>query len=368
MRPGPVGVGIVGAGVISDEYLTNMTAFRDLNVCSIADLNIERAAEQASRFNVARSGTVDELLSDAEVEIVVNLTIPAAHIEISERALAAGKHVWNEKPLALDRESAANLLATAGRAGLRVGCAPDTFLGAGIQTSLRLLRSGQIGMPFSAIAAYQSSGPESWHPNPEFLYQEGAGPLFDIGPYYLTALVQALGPVARVTASASTAFPTRTIATGPKAGEVFPVQVPTHVSALLEFADAGAAQCVFSFDSKLTRAGFLEISGTMGTIAIPNPNRFDGDTRVWRGVRDDPQFCHPQGHGGGRGIGVVELARAIRTGVPERASGELALHVLDVMESTVESVQLGQPVVVTTTFTAMEPLSADWDPAAETLR
>ncbi|WP_116951974.1 Gfo/Idh/MocA family protein [Jiangella endophytica] len=367
MRSGPVGVGVVGAGVISDQYLANLTTFRDVRLCFIADIDLERAATQAGRYGVPRSGTVDELLDDDEVEIVVNLTIPAVHVEIAARALAAGKHVWNEKPIALDRDSGTRLLAAATSARLRVACAPDTFLGAGIQTALRMVRSGVIGTPFGAIALYQSSGPESWHPNPEFLFQAGAGPLFDMGPYYLTALAQVLGPIARVTATASTANPMRTITGGPRAGETFPTRVPTHVSALLEFEGAGSAQCVFSFDSKLARAGFLEVTGTSGTVALPNPNRFDGDTKVWSGAHSDPFLHPPRGGGSGRGIGVVDLARAVRAGSAERASGELALHVLDVLVSIGESADRGQSVPVTSTFRPMEPLPDDWDPAILTL-
>ncbi len=200
---GRVGVGIIGAGVISTQYLTNLTTFADVEVLFIADLDTERARERAEEFGVPGHGTVAELLATAEVEVVVNLTIPSVHVEVGEQIVAAGKHVWSEKPLALDRDGGRALLQAADRAGVRVACAPDTMLGASFQTALRTVRSGRIGDVLNALVLLQSPGPESWHPSPEFLFDGGAGPLFDIGPYYLTALVHLLGPVARVTGYAT---------------------------------------------------------------------------------------------------------------------------------------------------------------------
>jgi len=204
-----VGVGVVGAGTISGTYLEHMTSFPDLDVRFVADLVPERAAEQAEKYEVEGSGTVEELLARDDVEIVVNLTIPAAHYEVATAALAAGKHVWNEKPLATDRKSGAALTAQAEEAGLLLGCAPDTVLGPGIQTARRMIENGDIGRPLTASAVMQYAGPHRWHPNPDFLYQAGGGPLFDIGPYYLTALTQIFGPTTRVAARGSSASPTR---------------------------------------------------------------------------------------------------------------------------------------------------------------
>lgn len=362
---GRVGVGLIGAGVISHQYLTNLTRFPDLDVRFVADIDTERARERAAEFGIAGSGTVAELLADEQIEVVVNLTIPKVHVEVALQALAAGKHVWSEKPFALDRESGRELLEAAHAAGLRVATAPDTFLGAGIQTSRRLLEAGEVGTPLTALTLFQSPGPESWHPNPDFLFQEGAGPLFDVGPYYLTALVQLFGPVSRVTAVASQARPTRTIGSGPRAGESFDVTVPTHVSTLLEFESGQTAQSIFSFDSKLKRTQF-EVAGVDGTLVVPDPNTFEGDVLVYDG--SDDIVTHPSvGSTTTRGTGVLELARAIRADRPERASGELAFHVLDVMVSITEAGLQREPVDVTSTVTVAPALPEDWDPTAGTL-
>ncbi|RDV44308.1 gfo/Idh/MocA family oxidoreductase [Leifsonia sp. ku-ls] len=364
MSAGRVGVGVIGAGVISNQYLENLTSFPDLDVRFVADIDLERAKAQAEKFGVAGSGTVEELLADDAIEIVVNLTIPKVHVEVALQVLAAGKHVWSEKPFALDRASGKELLEAAHAKGLRVATAPDTFLGAGIQSARRLIENGDIGVPLTALTLMQSPGPESWHPNPDFLFQEGAGPLFDIGPYYLTALVQLFGPVARVSASASKARETRVIGSGPRAGEEFAVTVPTHVSALYEFESGQTAQAVFSFDSKLGRTQF-EVAGADGTVVVPDPNTFEGELIVHGG--DGIETVPSTGATAGRGIGVVELARAIRAGVPERASGEQAYHVLDIMVSTIEAGESRTPVDVESTVEVAPALPEDWDPRAETL-
>jgi len=364
MTAGRVGVGVIGAGVISNQYLENLTSFPDLDVRFVADIDLERAKAQAEKYGVAGSGTVEELLADDAIEIVVNLTIPKVHVEVALQVLAAGKNVWSEKPFSLDRASGKELLEAAHAKGLRVATAPDTFLGAGIQSARRLIENGDIGVPLTALTLMQSPGPESWHPNPDFLFQEGAGPLFDIGPYYLTALVQLFGPVARVSASASKARETRVIGSGPRAGEEFAVTVPTHVSALYEFESGQTAQAVFSFDSKLGRTQF-EVAGADGTLVVPDPNTFEGELLVHGG--DGIETLPSTGTSAGRGIGVVELARAIRAGVPERASGEQAYHVLDIMVSTIEAGESRTPVDVESTVQVAPALPEDWDPRAETL-
>lgn len=364
MSGGPVGVGVIGAGVISTEYLKNLTTFPDVEVRFVADIDEARARAQAEAFGVAGSGSVDELLADDKIEIVVNLTLPKVHVEVALRALDAGKHVWSEKPFALDRASGKQLLEAAHAKGLRVATAPDTFLGAGIQSARRLVESGAIGAPLTALTLMQSPGPESWHPNPDFLFQEGAGPLFDIGPYYLTALVQLFGPVARVTAAASKARESRVIGSGPRAGEEFAVTVPTHVSALYQFESGQTAQSIFSFDSKLGRTQF-EVAGLEGTVAVPDPNTFTGDLIV-HGA-DGIETVPATGSTSSRGTGVVELARAIRADRPERASGEQAYHVLDIMVSTIEAGVSGLPVTVESTVTVAPALPEDWDPRAATL-
>jgi predicted dehydrogenase len=365
---GRVGVGVIGAGVISKEYLTNLTSFPDLEVRFVADIDEPRAKAQAEAFGVPGAGSVAELLADDEIEIVVNLTIPKVHVQVALDALAAGKHVWSEKPFALDRESGTKLLEAAHQAGLRAATAPDTFLGAGIQSARRLLEAGAIGTPRTAVTLMQNPGPEAWHPNPDFLFQEGAGPLFDIGPYYITALVQLFGPVARVTAVTSTSRLTRVVGSGPRAGEEFDVTVPTHVSAMIEFEGGQTAQSLFSFESGLRRTQF-EVTGIDGTLVVPDPNMFNGDLVLHRGsdVGDVHETIPATGSTTSRGTGVVELARAIRAGRPERASAELAFHVLDVMQSIIEAGERHEQVEVVSTVKVAPALPEDWDPKAKTL-
>ena len=366
MSRGPMGVGLIGAGVISDTYLRNLTSFPDLRVLRVADLDLARAAAQAAKYGVPGSGTPAELLADPAIELVVNLTIPAAHVEVGLAALDAGKHVWTEKPLALDRSSARTLLDRAREQGLRVASAPDTVLGAGLQTARRAVDAGRIGEPRTALALFQSPGPESWHPAPEFLFRAGGGPLLDMGPYYLTALVHLLGAVRKVTATSSRAQETRVIGSGPRAGTEFPVTVATTVTALLEFGRGGSAQLILSFDSAVPRTT-LEVAGSLGTAVLPDPNAFDGPTVLHRLDQDAPVELDPHGHPASRGTGALELARAIRGGEPERASGLLALHVLDVMQAIEESAAEGASVLVDTKAEAPPALPADWDPYARTL-
>jgi predicted dehydrogenase len=363
---GPVGVGLIGAGTISDMYLTNLTSFPDLNVRIVSDLDVDRAAAQAAKHGVPSAGTVADLLADPAVELVVNLTIPAAHVDVGIAALDAGKHVWTEKPLALDRPSARKLLERAREKGLRVASAPDTVLGAGLQTVRRVVDAGRIGVPQSALALLQSPGPESWHPAPEFLFQHGGGPLLDIGPYYLTELAILMGSVSRVTAAGGRGRDTRVIGSGPRAGVEFEVTVPTTVSALLEFAAGGSALVLFSFDSAVRRTT-LEVTGPLGSLVLPDPNHFDGSTQCHLLSAEEPVELPAEGHAATRGTGVLELARAIRSGVPERASGDIAYHVLDVMLAIEESLAAGRTVAVESDIRVPPPLPADWDPYARTL-
>ena len=364
---GPVGIGIIGAGVISEQYLTSFAAFPDVTVHVIADLFEDTARARAAQYGIAEAGGIDAALNHPDVEILVNLTPPAAHVEVGLAAIAAGKHVWSEKPFSLDLDSGRELLQAADDAGLRLGCAPDTFLGAGLQTGLRMISRGDIGTPLTALTLMQGPGPEAWHPNPAFLFQEGAGPLFDMGPYYLTALLQAFGPVAQVAAVGSKARATRVIGSGPRAGEEFDVTVPTHVGALLKFREGASGQSVFSFDSPLVRQSFLEITGTEATISLPDPNRFDGDIRLRRTGSEEDETVGSVGSTWGRGVGVLEMARAIRAGVPHRAQGLAAFHVLDVMVAMSESVGTAAFVDVASTAEAAPPLDEDWDPTATTL-
>jgi predicted dehydrogenase len=363
---GPVGVALVGAGNISGQYLRTLTAFPDVRVLGVADIDTARAAAVAREYGVPVSGPLGAILDLPEVEIVVNLTIPAAHAAVALESLRAGKHVYGEKPLAMDTDHGTKIMVEAANLGLRVGGAPDTFLGAGLQSALRALRSGLIGRPVAVTSALQTLGPESWHPNPEFFYQPGGGPLFDMGPYYLTALVSLLGPVAKVAAGTRRARDHRVVGSGPKEGSIFPVDVQTHLNALLDFPGTATAVATFSFDSPIRRT-MIEIIGTEGALSLPDPNNFDGPLLA-RGLHDaDWRELPVTGTTAGRGIGVLDMARSIRAGVPHRASGELTYHVLELMCAIVDSGEHEEFRPIVSSPSAPEPLPEDWDPYAATL-
>jgi predicted dehydrogenase len=366
MTGGPVGVALVGAGVISSQYLTALSRFPDVRVLAVADLDVERARAAAQEFGVPAAGDVGSVLAIPEVEIVVNLTIPAAHAEVAATALAAGKHVYGEKPLALAPSDGAKILADARARGLRVGSAPDTFLGAGLQSAARAVAAGAIGEPVSVTAVTQGPGPESWHPSPEFLFQYGAGPLFDIGPYYLTALVALFGPVTRVAATARQARAQRVIGSGPKAGTSFAVEVPTHVHALLDFASGPSASATFSFDSAVPRR-MVEITGTEGTLSLPDPNTFGGPLQVQSLGEQEWRELPVTGSTAGRGMGVLDMARAIRTGADHRASGDLAQHVLELMATVTDAADQHAFLGLESRPPAVAVLPDDWDPETATL-
>ncbi|MHA7169947.1 Gfo/Idh/MocA family protein, partial [Arthrobacter bambusae] len=247
------------------------------------------------------------------------------------------------------------------------GCAPDTFLGAGLQTARRVIERGDIGTPLTALTMFQTPGPESWHPNPAFLFAHGAGPLFDMGPYYVTALVQAFGSVRRVAAVGSKAKDVRVVGSGPRAGEEFPVEVPTHVSAMLQFEGGASSHSVFSFESPRLRMGFVEITGTEGTLELPDPNYFDGDLKLWRAGAEEAETVPATGPAQGRGMGVLDMARSLRAGVPHRAQGALAYHVVDTLVSISESAETGTFVGVDSSAVTSQALPEDWDPMAATL-
>jgi predicted dehydrogenase len=359
---GPFGVAVIGCGNISKQYLKNLAAFPDVRVLFCADIDTDRAKAQAAAYDVPAAGTVQQALDHPDVRLVVNLTIPAAHAEVASAAIAAGKHVWNEKPLAPDVAAGRALLEAARAAGVRVGCAPDTVLGAGIQSARRLIASGAIGTPISALVLMQGPGPESWHPDPEFLFARGAGPLFDIGPYYLSLLATLFGPATAVAAIGRKARDTRVIGSGPRAGAEFSVEVSTYISALAEYAGRQAASLLFSWDSPLSRWGFVEITGTEATLAVPDPNQFDGDLRLRRAGDTEWTVIGSQGAAAGRGTGVVDMVRAIARGEPHRASGEMALHVLEMMTAIERSASTADFEPVESVFDVPDALAAEWDP------
>ncbi len=364
---GSFGVAVIGAGTISNQYLRNMTSFPDLRVVIVSDVFEDKAAEQAAAYGVEESGSPEKALAHPDVDIVVNLTIPAAHSEVSSAALAAGKHVFSEKPFATSREAGTALLAQADAAGLRIGGAPDTFLGAGLQTARRLIARGDIGTPLTGLTLFETPGPVDDHRNLEVLLSRGAGPLWDMGPYYLTALSQVFGSFSSVVASGRTARPERTLLTGPKAGQTHIVQVPTHVSVIADFAGGAQSVSTLSWDSPHRRVGHVEIVGTDATLSIPDPNEFEGTLQIKRKGEEDWTAIPSEGAVGGRGLGPLDMARSIAAGTPHRASGRLAYHVLDVMASVTESIEQHAWVAVGSTVPETEAIPVDWDPYSATL-
>jgi predicted dehydrogenase len=362
------GVGIIGCGVISGIYLQNLPRFEWVEVRACADIDMDRARARAAEYGVAKACSVDELLADPEIDIVLNLTIPRVHGEIALAAVRAGKSVYNEKPLALARDEAKLLLDEAKTKGLQVGCAPDTFLGAGLQTCRKLIDDGEIGVPVAATAFMLSHGPESWHPDPDFFYQPGAGPMFDMGPYYLTALVSLLGPVQRVTGSTRVTFPQRSITSKPRAGTIINVNTPTHVVGVLDFVSGAIATLVTSFDVWGTELPPIEIYGSAGTLSVPDPNTFGGSVRL-RSAGSREWNDAPLTHGfaaNSRGIGLADMAKASLAGKgarQTRASGDLAYHVLDIMHAIHESSQQGSHIVLSSQIERPKPLPvglAEW--------
>jgi predicted dehydrogenase len=326
----PARVGVVGCGVISRHYAENAKAFDSFELLACADLDESQAHALAEEHDLTVA-SVDELIGDPSIDVVLNLTPPAAHAAVIRACLAAGKHVYTEKPLATDTADAAELVAEAGRLGLRIACAPDTFLGSAYQAGRALLDGGAIGGPLSVSAAVLVGAQESWHPNPDIFFADGAGPLLDMGPYYLTAIVSLLGPVARVAGFASTRTRERTIEIGPRAGERFVVATPSHATAAMELESGVTANLVASFETNGQYVCDLEIHGTNGVISLPDPNAFDGPVRMRRGREgwQEVPFA-ARGDRDARGIGLHELVEAIAADRPERASGTLGLHVVEV--------------------------------------
>lgn len=340
----PLRVGMIGLGVISKQYFESLERLPGLKLVAVADINEARAAEVAAERGID-ARPVDGLLASDDVDAVINLTIPAAHVEIGLRALAAGKHVFAEKPLGLTTAEARPLIeAQAG--GLRLGCAPDTVLGTGIQTARRVIDDGMIGEALGASVHWSAPGHERWHPAPGFYYQPGGGPLYDMGPYYLTSLVHLLGPIARVSGVARRSTRERVIATGPNAGTVLPVDIDTHITALLEHKSGVSSTVTVSFEVWATRAPKFEVYGSQGTLAVPDPNHFSESVEVFTATSGEWAVV-PESAGyrnAGRGYGLADMAAAIAAGTPHRASGELAFHVLDIMESILTASASGQVV------------------------
>ena len=346
----PIKVGIIGCGAIIAQYLTNFRRLEAIDLVAVADLDPARAQAVADSYDGVRAVTVDELLAADDVELVLNLTIPAAHAPIALRAIAAGKSVYGEKPLAATTAEARQVLHAAREAGVVVGCAPDTVLGTGIQTARKAIDDGLIGAPISATATMVTPGHERWHPNPDFYYQPGGGPLLDMGPYYVSALVTLLGPVVSVIGAASHTRNSRTIGSGPREGEVIPVTIDSHVTGVLVHASGALSTIVMSFDAVKTKSPNIEIHGAAGSLVVPDPNHFDGDVELFTLGADSWQTL-PVSAGyidSGRGFGIADLA-ATPAGVEPRAGGQLAFHALEVMESVLASAHSGSAVSIEST-------------------
>ena len=351
-----VKVGIIGCGKISAAYFKGCKAFEILDVVACSDLNMACAEAAAKEYNCA-AVSVKEMLANPEIEIVVNLTIPKVHAEVDIAAFEAGKHVHSEKPLGVAREDGRKVLAAAKRTNRLVSCAPDTFMGGGGQTARKLIDDGWIGEPIGATAFMAGHGPETWHPNPGFLYSFGGGPMLDMGPYYITALVNLMGPVKRVTGSTRITFPQRMITSQPLHGTIMNVEVPTLVSGVMDFANGAIASILMSFDIWSHNLPRIEIYGTEGSMVVPDPNRFDGQVLVKRaGAKEWSNIPLTHSDTVSRGIGVADLAYAIRSGRKVRPSGELAYHVLDVMCAFDEASKAGEHVQIQSTVDKPKPL------------
>lgn len=338
-----INIGVVGCGNILGQYVRGCRQFEILHLSAFADIIPDKAKTAAESFDIPRVLSVESLLADSQIDVVLNLTVPRAHAEITLAAIAQGKHVYSEKPLATTREDGQKIMRKAAEAGVAIGCAPDTFLGAGLQACRSLLDQGVIGHPVAANAVFMSSGPERWHPNPGFFYLPGGGPLFDMGPYYLSALIHLLGPADYLSAEAHITYPERVAGHPDRLGERLPVEVPTFVAALLHFANAVPATLITTFDVWSSEIPRIEIYGSEGTLSVPDPNTFGGPVRYRR--KEDKEWQEMPISGWqevGRGIGLADMAHALVGGRGHRASGDLAFHVLDIMESIYEAAQSGQ--------------------------
>ncbi|MCL2721252.1 MAG: Gfo/Idh/MocA family oxidoreductase [Treponema sp.] len=339
-------IGIVGIGNISKLYLDNFTGiFKDkVKVTSVTDTSFDRAQKAADDYNVKAYKSLDEMLESSDTDIILNITQPKYHYELALAAIKSGRHVYNEKPICIKRAEAEHLIKTAEKKGVRIGCAPDTFLGAGLQTCRKLIDDGSIGKPVAATAFIMDRGPEHWHPSPHFFYQEGAGPMFDMGPYYLTALVSLLGHVVRICGSAKISMPERTITSQQLYGEKMKVEIPTHITGILDFANGAVGNIITSFDVYSHSLPCLEIYGTEGTLKIPDPNYFGGQV-LYKKQREENWTDVPLISNyteNVRGLGIVDMAQAIEENRAHRVSAQLAYHVLDIMHGIHDASKSGK--------------------------
>jgi predicted dehydrogenase len=343
-----VNIGIVGCGVISKHYAANASAFDAFDLVACADL-LPRAAEELAAAHDLTALPLADLLADPGIDVVLNLTPSSQHAAVTRAALAAGKHVYTEKPLGLEVGEATELLEEADRRGLRIGCAPDIFLGGAYQAARELIDEGAIGEPLAVSAAMLLGGADAWHPSPEQFFQDGAGPLLDMGPYYISAIVALLGPIRRVAGFASVHRPERRIMVGPRAGEEFTVRTPTHTSATMELDGGMTANLVASFDATERYVCDFFVHGTSGDLSLPDPNAFAGQLRIRRGHGDWEQVPYAsRGACEARGIGLTDMVEAIGEGGDHRATGQLGLHVVDVARSILQSADDGRAIAIGT--------------------
>ncbi|MFG2466772.1 Gfo/Idh/MocA family protein [Streptomyces canus] len=350
-------IGVIGLGVISRAYLDTLVGHRAVRVTAVADLDASRSAAVAAELPGVQALSVEELLSSPDVDTVLNLTVPAAHAEIALCAIGHGKHVYGEKPLAAELTDAGAVLEAAAKAAVGVGCAPDTVLGTGVQTARAAVEAGAVGRPLFASAVMVTPGHERWHPHPDFYYTAGGGPLLDMGPYYLSALVHLLGPVRAVIGASSRLRTERVIGSGPRTGERIPVEVDSHVSGVLEHEGGVLTTITTSFDGVATTAAPIEVHGERGTLMVPDPNNFDGEVRLlelggaqWRTLPPSAGYV-----GAARGVGLLDFVTADGLRAP-RASGELALHVLETMTALLRSSAEGRRIELSTSVERPVPV------------
>ena len=360
-------VGIIGCGNISTAYLQLASMFKGYDIVAVADINMDNARARAAEFDV-RAQTVDDLLAAADVDLVINLTIPAAHVEVSRAILKAGKHVYSEKPFVLSLAEAQELGDIAKAEGVRIGSAPDTFMGGSHQLARKLIDAGAIGKVTSGAAVVMSSGMEDWHPNPDFFFQKGGGPILDLGPYYICNLVQLLGPVQKVTSFTGMASDTRTIQNGPRNGETVPVETPTTIHSVLSFESGAIITLLASWDVWASNHPIMELYGSEGTMDVPDPNFFGGILTVTKRSGDpvEKSWDHPfsvpnfeENQANYRGAGLADMALAIAEGRPHRCNDEFATHVVEVMTAILEAGETGAVMTMTTTCSKPDVLGPD---------
>ncbi|MCV2369629.1 Gfo/Idh/MocA family protein [Roseateles oligotrophus] len=352
----PTAVAIIGAGDIFPAYAKGLAQFGNLRLIGVADAKPEAAQSRAAEFDLPLM-SLDQLLG-SEAEIIINLTPPLAHRAVGEAVLKAGKHLYTEKPLAGSFADGAALMEKAAALGLRIGCAPDTFLGGAGQAARALVDANGIGRIVAGQATMMERGPDDWHPNPEFFYRPGAGPLMDMGVYYLTQLVQLLGPITLVSGLAHTSWPLRQIPRGPRQGEHIKVETPTHLVAGLTFEQGAFITLSTSFDVWKHKSSHIELFGELGSLVLPDPNQFGGELELCVADGDWAAQAPLAFTGRHRGLGVAEMADALRSGRPHRASGEMALHVLEAMDAILRSAEQQAPLALQTRCARPDPVPA----------